>query len=151
VRLTSFTDYSLRVLIFLAASPGRRATIGEIARAFDISENHLMKVAHLLGKEGLLANVRGKGGGLELARAPETINVGKVVRITEGPAVPAECFDAERNGCVITPICKLRGVLAEAVRAFYAALDQYTLDDLVRNRHALAKVLRVETVIVQAH
>jgi Rrf2 family nitric oxide-sensitive transcriptional repressor len=144
VRLTSFTDYSLRVLIFLAASPGRRATIGEIARAFDISENHLMKVVHLLGKERLLVNIRGKGGGLELARAPEAINVGRVVRITEGPAVPAECFDSERNGCVISSVCKLRGVLEEAVKAFYATLDRYTLEDLVRNRHSLAKVLRVE-------
>jgi Rrf2 family nitric oxide-sensitive transcriptional repressor len=73
------------------------------------------------------------------------------VRMTEGPAVPAECFDSERNGCIITPICKLRGVLAEAVRAFYAALDCYTLEDLVRNRHALAKVLLVEGSRVQAH
>lgn len=144
MRLTSFTDYALRVLIFLAASPGRRATIGEIARAFDISENHLMKVVHLLGKEGLLENIRGKGGGLELARAPEAINVGRVVRITEGPPVPAECFDAERNACVITPICKLKSVLGEAVKAFYAALDRYTLEDLVRNRYAMARALRVE-------
>jgi len=146
MRLTSFTDYSLRVLLFLAIDPARRATIGEIARAFDISENHLMKVVHLLGKEGLLANVRGKGGGLELAKPADAINVGKVVRITEGPARPAECFDRERNACVITPVCKLRGVLGEATRAFYAALDQYTLEDLVRNRHALSKVLFVEPI-----
>jgi Rrf2 family nitric oxide-sensitive transcriptional repressor len=151
VRLTSFTDYSLRVLIFLAASPGRRATIGEIARAFDISENHLMKVVHLLGREGLLVNIRGKGGGLELAGAPDTINVGQVVRITEGPAVPAECFDAERNGCVISPICRLRGVFGEAVKAFYAALDRYTLEDLVRNRQAMARILRVGAQRLQAH
>src|SRR5207249_2166969 len=146
MRLTSFTDYSLRVLLFLAIDPARRATIGEIARAFDISENHLMKVVHLLGKEGLLANVRGKGGGLELAKPADAINVGKVVRITEGPARPAECFDRERNACVITPVCKLRGVFGEATRAFYAALDQYTLEDLVRNRHALSKVLFVEPI-----
>ena len=141
MRLTSFTDYSLRVLIFLGTDPGRRATIGEIARTFAISENHLMKVVHLLGKAGLLANVRGKGGGLELARAPEAINIGKVVRITEGRPLPAECFDPLDNRCVITPVCKLRSVLADAVRAFYAALDQYTLADLLRNRRALAKVL----------
>lgn len=150
MRLTSFTDYSLRVLMFLAASPGRRATIGEIARAFDISENHLMKVAHLLGREGLLVNIRGKGGGLELAAAPQAINVGKVVRITEGPAVPAECFDAERNGCVISPLCKLRGVLGEAVKAFYASLDRYTLEDLVRNRQAIARILRVDAESLHA-
>jgi Rrf2 family nitric oxide-sensitive transcriptional repressor len=100
-----------------------------------------MKVVHLLGKAGLLANVRGKGGGLELARAPEAINIGKVVRITEGRPLPAECFDPQRNRCVITPVCKLRSVLADAVKAFYAVLDQYTLADLLRNRRALAKVL----------
>ena len=95
MKLTTFTDYSLRVLIYVAAAPAGRATIGEIARAFDISENHLMKVVHLLGRSGLLTNVRGKGGGLELARAPELINIGKVVRMTEGRPIPAECFDRE--------------------------------------------------------
>lgn len=141
MRLTSFTDYSLRVLIFLAAEPGRRGTIAEIAQAFDISENHLMKVVHLLGREGLLANVRGKSGGLQLAQPPRSINVGKVVRITEGRPLPAECFDADRNACVITPVCKLRGVLSDAVKAFYAVLDRYTLEDLARNRNALAPLL----------
>jgi Rrf2 family nitric oxide-sensitive transcriptional repressor len=145
MRLTSFTDYSLRVLMFLAADPERRATIAEIARTFEISENHLMKVVHLLGRAGLLANVRGKGGGLQLAKAPDAINIGKVVRTTEGRPIPAECFDRERNRCVITPICKLRHVLDEAVKAFYAALDQYTLEDLLRNRHAVAKVLFIDT------
>jgi Rrf2 family nitric oxide-sensitive transcriptional repressor len=145
MRLTSFTDYSLRVLMFLAAEPVRRATIAEIARTFEISENHLMKVVHLLGKAGLLANVRGKGGGLQLAKAPDAINIGKVVRTTEGRPMPAECFDRERNRCVITPICKLRHVLDEAVKAFYATLDQYTLEDLLRNRHAVAKVLFINT------
>lgn len=144
MRLTNFTDYSLRVLIFLAADRDRRVTIGAIARAFDISENHLMKVVHLLGKAGVLANVRGKGGGLALARAPSAINVGKVVRITEGHPRPAECFDREHNACVIAPICRLRGVLGEAVKAFYAVLDQYTLEDLAGNRRALAKVLFVD-------
>ncbi|HTS20955.1 MAG TPA: Rrf2 family transcriptional regulator [Casimicrobiaceae bacterium] len=141
MRLTSFTEYSLRVLIFLAATPGRRATIGEIARTFGISENHLMKVVHLLGREGLLVNTRGKGGGLELAVAPEKIGIGKVVRTIEGPPVVAECFNAARNTCVISPVCRLHGVLAQAADAFYAVLDSYTLEDLGRNRRALAKVL----------
>lgn len=144
MRLTTFTDYSLRVLMFLATDPERRATISEIARAFDISENHLMKVVHVLGKAGLLANVRGKGGGLQLAKRPDAINIGKVVRITEGPPVPAECFDRERNACVITPICHLRRALGEAVQAFYAVLDRHTLADLVRNRNALAHTLFVD-------
>jgi Rrf2 family nitric oxide-sensitive transcriptional repressor len=141
MRLTSFTDYSLRVLIYLAAQPDRRATIGEVARVFDISENHLMKVVHLLGKSGSLANVRGKGGGLRLAREPSAINVGKVVRATEASMLPAECFDQETNHCVITSACRLRHVLRDAIAAFYAVLDQYTLEDLVSNRESLQKIL----------
>ena len=141
MKLTSFTDYSLRVLIFVAAQPARRATIGEIAATFDISEHHLTKVAHFLGKTGWLANVRGKGGGLELAMPPELINVGEVVRATEGDARPAECFVAGGSHCRIAGICSLADVLADAVTAFYDALDRFTLADLVRNRQSLANVL----------
>jgi Rrf2 family nitric oxide-sensitive transcriptional repressor len=144
MRLTSFTDYSLRVLMYLAAEPDRRATIGEIAQAFDISENHLMKVVHALGKAGLLANVRGRGGGVELARAPEAISIGAVVRETEGDAIPAECFDRETNTCGIVRACRLRGVLHEAVEAFHAVLDQYTLADLTHNGRALARLLHID-------
>lgn len=144
MKLTSFTDYSLRVLIYLAAQPKRRATIAEIAATFDVSENHLTKVAHCLGKGGWLANVRGKGGGLELAMPPELIVVGRVVRETEGVAMLAECFGDEGSNCSIASICRLRGVLGEAAKAFYAVLDRYTLADLVHNRHSLAKVLFTE-------
>jgi Rrf2 family nitric oxide-sensitive transcriptional repressor len=141
MKLTTFTDYSLRVLIYLAADPERRATIGEIARAFSISENHLMKVVHALGKAGLLENVRGKGGGMSLARPADRINIGAVVRLTEGHDLPAECFDRDHNACTITPVCRLREALKRAVEGFYAALDAYTLADLVRNRVALARVM----------
>nr|WP_269841796.1 Rrf2 family transcriptional regulator [Paucibacter sp. M5-1]MCZ7885053.1 Rrf2 family transcriptional regulator [Paucibacter sp. M5-1] len=144
MKLTSFTDYALRVLIYLAARPGQRATIAEIAASFAISENHLTKVVHFLGKTGWLANVRGKGGGLELGLAPELIGVGAVVRLTEGAALPAECFSAEGGHCAITPICKLRDVMGEAVDAFYKVLDRYTLADLVHNRQALARMLFIE-------
>ena len=144
MKLTAFTDYSLRVLIYLAAQPQKRATIAEIAASFDVSENHLTKVVHLLGKSGWLANVRGKGGGLELAMPPELVGVGAVVRQTEGAAVVAECFSDEFNHCAITRICRLRGVLGEAVEAFYTVLDRYTLADLVQNRQALAKVLFID-------
>jgi Rrf2 family nitric oxide-sensitive transcriptional repressor len=147
MRLTAFTDYSLRVLIHLAIDPQRRATIREIADAYAISENHLMKVVHFLGKEGWLDNVRGRGGGLSLAMPPQRIVLGKVVRATEGGALPAECFDAERNRCAITRQCGLRHVLAEAVDAFYAVLDRYTLADLVRDPKALQKVLFVKTPV----
>jgi Rrf2 family nitric oxide-sensitive transcriptional repressor len=143
VRLTSFTDYGLRVLMYLAAEPDRRATIGEIAKAFSISENHLMKVVHFLGKAGLLANVRGRGGGLALARSPAEINVGAVVRAIEGDAAPAECFDRARNTCGIARSCQLRGVLEEAVDAFHAVLDRHTLADITRNRKPLARILHI--------
>ena len=141
MKLTSFTDYSLRVLIYLAVQPGRRATIAEIAAAFNVKENHLTKVVHFLGKAGLLANVRGKGGGLDLALHPQDIVVGQVVRQTEGADLPAECFGEERDNCCIVRVCRLRGVLAEAVDAFYRVLDGYTLADLVANRQQIAKVL----------
>jgi Rrf2 family nitric oxide-sensitive transcriptional repressor len=144
MKLTAFTDYSLRVLIYLAADPNQRATISEIASSFGISENHLVKVVHSLGKQGWIETVRGKGGGIQLAAAPAAVNVGRVVRDTEGAAVPAECFLPEGGDCVITAACRLKHVLADAVKAFYGVLDQYTLADLARNRHALAKVLMIQ-------
>lgn len=141
MRLTYFTDYSLRVLIYIASSPDGRATIAEIAKSFDISENHLTKVVHFLGKEGVLLNVRGRGGGLRLAVPPGRINVADVVRKTEGGDVPAECFKPEENKCSLTGRCKLEGVLGEAIDSFYAVLGKYTLADLVRNQAVIAKVL----------
>jgi Rrf2 family nitric oxide-sensitive transcriptional repressor len=150
MKLTGFTDYSLRVLIYLAAQPRRRATIADISRAFDVSENHLVKVAHFLGKNGWLANVRGKGGGLELAMPPELIRVGSVVRQTEGGAVVAECFSEDGGECSISGICRLRGVFGEAVAAFYEVLDRYSLADLVHNQPALAKILFQQPVAAPA-
>ena len=144
MKLTAFTDYSLRVLIYLASRPGHRATIAEISAAFQVSENHLTKVVHFLGKAGWLANVRGKGGGLALGDLPERIGVGAVVRQTEGQSVVAECFGEDGGKCCIAPVCHLRGVLGEAVDAFYAVLDGYTLADLVRNRKQLATILFVD-------
>lgn len=141
MRLTSFTDYSLRVLIYLACEPGRRATIGEIALAFQVSENHLTKVVHFLGQQGWVATVRGKGGGLELAQDPARIVVGEVVRHTEGEAMPAECFDKDHNTCTIARACRLQGVLREAAAASQSVLDGYTLGDLVHNRAALSRML----------
>ncbi len=144
MRLTSFTDYSLRVLIYLAVQPGRRATIGEIAAAFRISENHLMKVVHFLGKTDLLTNTRGKNGGLALSRPAAAIRLGQVVRATEAKTRPVECFDRETSTCVITPVCQLKGALIAAVRAFNETLDGYTLADVVGNPQSLAKILSIE-------
>jgi Rrf2 family nitric oxide-sensitive transcriptional repressor len=141
MKLTTFTDYSLRVLIYLAAQPERRTTIAEIANVFEVSEHHLVKVVHFLGQCGWLLNVRGRGGGLQLALQPQDINIGEVVRQTEGPAVVAECFGEAQSNCSIAKFCRLRGVLGEAVAAFNAVLDRYTLADLAQNQAQLAKVL----------
>lgn len=141
MKLTTFTDYSLRVLIYLGTAGGQRATIAQIAQSFGVSENHLVKVVHFLGKQGWLTNVRGKGGGLQLARAAECIRIGEVVRETEGQSLVAECFSAEGGDCCISASCRLRGVLHDAVAAFYAVLDRYTLADLVANAGELAPLL----------
>jgi len=141
MRLTTFTDYSLRVLIHVASAPEGRATIAEIARVFAISEHHLVKVVHRLGKAGFLANRRGHGGGLRLARPARDIGIGQVVRATEGPDVPAGCFGDARNTCVLSGGCRLAGVLVEATRAFHEVLDRYTLEDLVSDRAAIVFIL----------
>jgi len=141
MRLTTFTDYSLRVLIYLAAQPGRRATIGDVASAFDISEHHVAKVVHLLGAAGFLENVRGRGGGMQLARPPSEVNVEEVVRLAEGVDVPAVCFEPGSHGCVLDGGCRLKGVFGEATDAFYATLGRYTLEDLVRERVSILKRL----------
>ncbi len=150
MRLTTFTDYSLRVLMYVAAHPDGRATIAEVAGAYEISEHHLTKVVHFLGKEGFLVNLRGRGGGLRLARAAAAINVGDVVKLTEGGDIPAECFERESNCCAITADCRLKHALAEAVDAFYATLRRYTLEDVVKNRKALGKVLFVASPVRKA-
>ena len=141
MKLTAFTDYSLRVLIFLAADPGRRATIAEIAAAFEVSEHHLTKVVHFLGREGWLASLRGKGGGLALALAPQDIRIGDVVRRPEGSPVGAECFEPGGGNCCIAPVCRLRPVLDEAFAAFFTVLDRYTLADILANRDELTDAL----------
>jgi Rrf2 family nitric oxide-sensitive transcriptional repressor len=140
MRLTSYTDYCLRVLIYLAAHREGRATVAEIARSYGISENHLVKVVHFLGREGFLHNARGRGGGLRLARPAVDINVGDVVRRAEGPPVMAACFDLAARPCSIFSACRLRGALADAAAAFHDVLDRYTLQDLVGTRDQLQRV-----------
>lgn len=141
MRLTVYTDYSLRVLMFLAVKGDELATIAEIAKAYAISKNHLMKVVHQLGLAGYVETVRGKGGGLRLARPPQDIVLGKVVRRTEPDMALVPCFDPDDASCAIFSGCMLRGVLSEARDAFLAALDRHTLADLVRPRAPLQKLL----------
>lgn len=141
MKLTSFTDYSLRVLIYLAVNEGRKSTIAEIATVFGVSENHLVKIVHFLSRQGWIATVRGKGGGMTLSKAPQDICIGQVVRDTEGTAVPAECFEPGGGHCIIRGCCGLQGVFGEAVEAFYAVLDRYTLADVMSTPKVLAQVL----------
>jgi Rrf2 family nitric oxide-sensitive transcriptional repressor len=142
MRLTIFTDYSLRVLIYLGARRGdeRLATIGDIATAYRISENHLMKVVHRLAKEGYIVTTRGKGGGMQLARAPEDINIGAVVRATEDDMALVECFQEGEPKCPIASACTLQSVLARALHAFLEVLDEQTLADLPQPQAQLMKL-----------
>jgi len=141
MELTSFSDYCLRVLVFVAAHPDQRVTIGRIAQSYGISGHHLVKVAHFLGKAGLLANERGRNGGIRLARPAATICVADVVRLSEGAGGPVDCFDAAAARCRIAPVCRLRGMLGDAVTAFYGVLERYTLADLVADPAPLRRML----------
>lgn len=118
--------------MYLADAPEGRATIAEVAAFYAISEAHMVKVVHFLGREGLLRNTRGRGGGIELARAPQAINVGRVVRLTEGGDLPAECFDRKHNTCRLAGRCRLERALGSALGKFYETLEGYTLEDLRR-------------------
>lgn len=146
MQITYYTDYSLRVLMCLAVNRDRMVTIAEIAGRYDISRNHLVKVVHNLARGGFIRSYRGKGGGIQLAREPAKINLGDVVRYTEGPLKPVECFDVERNRCIITTACGLAEVLAEACNNFLATLDRYTLADLLKRRSGLSKLLAMDSV-----
>jgi len=145
LRLTAYTDYSLRVLIYLGLRGGRLATIRELSETYGVSANHLMKIIHNLGKLGYIETVRGRGGGMRLAGGPEQINLGQVVRQMEPDFAITECFDPDRRGdCVITPACRLQEVLEKAVAAFLNVLDNHTLADLLQNRTRLQSLLNIE-------
>ncbi|SIT89214.1 transcriptional regulator, BadM/Rrf2 family [Edaphobacillus lindanitolerans] len=137
-----YTDYSLRVLMYLGAkAPAELSTIQGISDAYGISKNHLMKVTHELGKMGYVETVRGRGGGVRLAVPPEEINIGAVVRQTEDDFNIVECFSSTANRCVLSPICGLRGALNRALLAYLAVLDEYTLADFLINKDDIAAVL----------
>jgi len=138
MRLSRHTDYALRVLIHLAAHDGRPSSIAQISRAYGISENHLMKVVHMLGRAGFIVTMRGRGGGIRLARPPEEIGVGAVVRHGEAGLDLADC-----PSCIIAPACGLSGVLAEAMAAFLAVLDGYSIADVTIRREMLAQLLGI--------
>jgi Rrf2 family nitric oxide-sensitive transcriptional repressor len=131
MQLTRFTDFSLRVLMSLAARPDELATVAALALEHGISRHHLTRVVHQLGVKGYIETMRGKGGGFRLAREPEKIRVGDVVRDMESGFEIAECFQPGQSSCRLMPGCVLKGVLTEAAQAFLATLDRYSLADLV--------------------
>jgi Rrf2 family nitric oxide-sensitive transcriptional repressor len=150
VRLTVYTDYSLRLLMYLALKEDGLATIAEVAESYDISKNHLMKVAHQLGVAGYIETVRGRSGGLRLAKPPRNINLGEVVRWTEPDMALVPCFKPIDAFCAIQPSCVLRGALHRAQAAFVKVLDEYSLNDLVLPRTKLQTLLSIEANIAIA-
>lgn len=132
MKLTDYTDYSLRVLIFVAVHPDEPITIQRIADAYAIPKNHLVKIVQRLGQLGYLHTMRGRTGGIRLGKPAKDINVGEVVRAMEPDFNMVQCFQQE-NRCAITPVCGLRGVLNQALVAYFRVLEQYSLQDLVHN------------------
>ncbi len=144
MQLTLHTDYSLRVLIYLAEKGDELATITEIATFYDISRNHLVKVVHHLAGAHFIQTLRGKNGGMRLARPPEEISVGDVVRKMEPNFDIVECFNADSRACTVAPLCALRGVLYQAGNEFLSVLDRYTLADAIVRDDGVAAVFPLE-------
>ena len=143
MQLSLHADYACRVLMYLATTPEEKTSIQAISEGFDISENHLVKVVHRLGKEDFLITTRGRGGGIRLARAPSLINLGDVIRRMEPHFNLVECFDKETNSCPLVRVCELKQVLAKARDAFLSALDNFTLADITTNQAHIAKSIGI--------
>lgn len=135
MQLTLYTDYSLRVLIYLATKENSLSTIDEISSKFSISKNHLTRVVHKLGERGIIKTIRGKGGGICLAQLPKDINLGRILKEMENHFDLVECFHKEKNNCIISAVCTLKGVLYEARQAFFKVLDGKTLADVTVSRN----------------
>jgi Rrf2 family nitric oxide-sensitive transcriptional repressor len=141
MQLTYFTDYALRVLIYAAVRPGSRCLTSDVATAFGMSRHHVVKVVNELRHLGYLDTTRGRDGGFALARQPDRIRLGEVVRRTEGSMALVECFNRDTNTCPLSPACGLKGVLREALDAFLAVLDRATLADLVAEPRWVTQVV----------
>lgn len=140
MRLTTFSDYSMRVMMYLGLQHGQLVTISDIAQAYKISENHLTKVVHHLAQRGYVETIRGNKGGLRLSRDPNTVNIGEMIRATEGDTSLLPCLDTV-GICCIQPSCKLMKILLEAQAALFEVLDKYTLADLLNQEEPLAYIL----------
>ncbi|WP_244815865.1 Rrf2 family transcriptional regulator [Caballeronia sp. Lep1P3] len=148
MRLTDYTDYALRVLLYLSVRPAGLSTIQEISDAYGISKNHLMKIVQQLGELGWVETVRGRRGGLRLATGSRELTIGDIVRETEGDFAIVGCFEkrAVHRHCVIEPACRLRGVLDAARDAFLAELDRHTIGELSEPANELAGLLGVASI-----
>lgn len=147
MQLTQFSDFSLRLLLYLAAHPDRTVSLQEISQSYGVSHHHLVKVSQRLIAEGFVTSVRGRHGGLRLARPAREINVGQLVRMTEPHMHLVECFDAETNSCPIDGACGLKGVLRHAQTAFMGVLDAHTLADFLPRAPALVRLWRAKTAL----
>jgi len=142
MRLTKQTDYSLRVLIYLGALDGGSATIDQVAEAYTISRNHLMKVVHNLATKGILETQRGRKGGFRLARAPRELRLGEIIRLTEPDFAIAECLgESNKTPCPIDGSCRLKGLLSKATEEWLKTLNRHTLADLIEPRNRLVELL----------
>lgn len=137
MRLTAYTNYALRTLMFCALHNGRLVRMEDVSEAYGISKSHLMKAARQLGQLGYLENVRGRSGGVRLAKPASQIVIGEVVRCTEGDMELVECFNASTNTCPLIGVCRLSALFQTALRAFLAELDKMTLEDIIRDRRKL--------------
>ncbi len=142
MKLTRFTDYSLRVLIYLGLEQDKLVTIRSISNSYGISRNHLMKVVSLLSRTGYLQAQRGPGGGIRLARTPQQINLADVIQDTEEDLAMVECFNEEGH-CIITPACKLQRIIAKALKAYIRTLKAHTLQDLLEPEKELLQLLDI--------
>ncbi len=141
MHLTQFSDYSLRLVLYLACHPDRVVSVEEVSRAYVISRHHLVKVVQSLTELGVVESQRGRGGGMRLAKSPSEINVGWLIRRTEPHLDLVECFDLAKNTCPIAPACGLKGALQRAQQAFLKVLDGYNLDDFKAYRGELIQLL----------
>ncbi|WP_378940916.1 RrF2 family transcriptional regulator [Mesorhizobium sp. ANAO-SY3R2] len=146
MRMTLHTDYALRMLIYVAVRQEQTCTVMDVAEAYGLSRNHLLKVAMRLRDLGILATTRGRTGGIRITRRPEEINIGMVVRATEEDFSLVECLQSSGGACAISPACRLKGMFAEALRAYLAVLDKYTLADVVHDGTVMRSLLGIDFV-----
>ncbi|MFN0136179.1 MAG: Rrf2 family transcriptional regulator [Phycisphaerae bacterium] len=150
MRLTLYSDYALRVLVYVGSAPTGSASIQQISRAYNVSRHHLTKVVNRLARIGLLTTTPGRGGGMKLAKSPADIRIGETIRQTEPNFHLVECLDDATNQCVITSACKLRGILSDGLRAFLDKLNEHTLADLLTERAQLQPLLGLVTLHIGA-